>query len=77
MKYLTMPKELRRSQTFLGPYSGPGLGTQRWIQFNPIVGTKFGKGEIHALEKLALSLEWLFQEASIARAKPSVHRRGN
>lgn len=33
--------------------------------------------EIHALEKLALSLEWLFQEASIARAKPSVHRRGN
>lgn len=32
---------------------------------------------IHGLEQLSLSLEWLFQEASIARAKPSVYRRGN
>ena len=33
VKYLTTPKELsiHRFQTSLGPYSGPGLGPQRWI----------------------------------------------
>lgn len=47
-------------------------------QIQPSHGEQVWKRrEIHALEQLALSLEWLFQRASIARADPSMHRRGN
>ncbi|KAI5278138.1 hypothetical protein MUG91_G137n42 [Manis pentadactyla] len=45
VKCLTTSKELCRSQTALGPYSGPGLGTQKWIGSSLAVGIKSGKGE--------------------------------
>lgn len=45
VKYLTMPKVMYRFLTSLGPYSGAGLGTQRWIQPSLAVSTKPGKGE--------------------------------
>lgn len=45
VKHLTMTKELCRFQTSLGPYAGPGLGSQRQIQCSPAVATKSDKGE--------------------------------
>lgn len=77
MKHLTMSEERCRFQTSPDPYSGPGLRTQRWIAPAQLWEPSLAKErESHALEHSALSLEWLFQKASIARAKSFNAQKG-